>query len=73
MENLSDSENDVSIEEEEVQPIDDETEWKLNSKDKKKFWNKIVLPNLLYPPTLCFDGNKFSIYFYIFKKSLNYI
>ena len=51
MENLSDSSNDISIEDEEVQHVNDETDWKLKPENEKNFRNKVVPPYLVYPPT----------------------
>ena len=43
---------------------DNDIEWKINPKQEKIFWNKIVLPNLIYPPSLCqkFKKKTFSIH-----------
>ena len=66
MENLiEDSEGDSIFEGEVDNDSDNEQEgeWPINSIDEKIFWNKILIPNLIYLPKYCprYKRNTFSI------------
>jgi len=66
MENLiEDSEGDSIFEGEVDNDSDNEQEgeWPINSKDEKIFWNKILIPNLIYLPKYCpkCKRNTFSV------------
>ena len=54
----------MSIENEGVHPLNDETDWKLNPEDEKNFLNKLVLPYLVYPPNIYpkYEKNTLKIY-----------
>lgn len=36
----------------------DDNAWHINLKEEKNFWNKILIPNIIYPPNYCQKYNK---------------